>query len=180
MKALFKAVVFALSLLASPSFADPIPEPERAAIAERVLAFDAAFKGGDMAAVFDFTPTKIISSLASQSGISEDQLKSIAAEGMTVALETVSIDDFGMDMETATWHATPDGSRNYALIPTFTVMTVQGSDTIRTEGDTLAFADGGTWFLVRADDPGQVELLTMVYPEFTGVTFAPATSQAVE
>ncbi len=182
MHALFKAALVALSLLALPvlAHADPIPDTDRAAIAERVDAFDSAFRSGNMAAVFDFMPTKILTTLAAQSGRSEDALKALMKEQIDIAFETVTIDEFGMDMETATWATTPDGSRGYALIPTHTVMTVEGTGKMRSEGDTLAFADAGKWFLVRVDDPAQVQLLTANYPEFTGVTFAPATMQAIE
>jgi hypothetical protein len=180
MNAFFKAAILALTLVATPAIADPIPEADRAAIAGRVDAFDAAFRGGDMAAVFDFMPTKILSNLAAQSGMSEDALKTLMKEQIDIAFETVTIDEFGMDMDTATWAMTPDGSRGYALIPTMTVMTAEGVGKMRSEGDTLAFADDGKWFLVRVDDPAQVQLLTAVYPEFTGVTFEPASMTAVE
>jgi hypothetical protein len=177
---LFKAALLTLTLAAAPVFADPIPEPERAAITERVDAFNAAFNGGDMAAVFDFMPDKILTSLASQSGLSEDALMALMKEQIDIAMQSVTIDEFGMDMATATWEMTPDGSRGYALIPTHTVMTVEGMGKMRAQGDTLSFADEDKWFLVRVDDPSQVQLLTASYPEFTGVTFEPASMTAVE
>jgi hypothetical protein len=180
MKTLFHAALVALSLLVTPAFADPIPEGDRAAIAERVQSFDAAFRGGDMAAVFDYMPTKILANLSAQSGISEDELKTLMKEQIDLAFQTVTIDEFGMDMDTATWATTPDGSRGYAMIPTFTVMTIEDAGTMRAEGDTLAFADEGKWFLVRVDDPAQVQMLSAAYPEFTGVVFEPASIQAVE
>lgn len=180
MKPLFKAALLALTLAATPTFADPIPEPERTAITERVDAFNTAFTGGDMGAVFDFLPGKILTSLSAQSGLSEEALMAAMKEQIDIAFETVTLDDFGMDMATATWEMTPDGSRGYALIPTFTVMTVEGVGKMRSEGDTLSFSDDGKWFLVRVDDPSQVQLLTASYPEFTGVTFEPASLQAVE
>jgi hypothetical protein len=180
MRPLFKAVLLALSLATTPAFADPIPDAERAAISERVTAFNTAFTGGDMAAVFDFMPGKILSSLATQSGMTEEALMAAMKEQIDLAFETVTIDAFGMDMDAATWEMTPDGSRGYALIPTFTVMTVEGVGKMRSEGDTLSFSDDGKWFLVRVDDPAQVQLLTASYPEFTGVTFEPASLQAVE
>jgi hypothetical protein len=180
MKTLFKAALLACALVAAPAFADPIPEADRAAIAARVDAFDAAFKGGDMAAMFDYMPPKVLANLATQSGMSEETLMAAMKEQIDAAFETVTVDDFGMDMASATWAMTPDGSRGYAMIPTFTVMTVEGAGKMRAEGDTLSFSDDGKWFLVRVDDPAQVQLLTAVYPEFNGVTFQPASITAVE
>ncbi|MFM2390832.1 MAG: hypothetical protein RLZZ437_2387 [Pseudomonadota bacterium] len=180
MKTFFKAALLAFALAATPAFAEPIPDAERAAITQRVDAFNAAFTGGDMAAVFDYMPGKILSSLAAQSGLSEEALMAAMKEQIEIAMETVTIDDFGMDMNAATWATTPDGSRGYAMIPTFTVMTVDGVGKMRSEGDTLSFEDEGKWFLVRVDDPSQVQLLTASYPEFTGVTFEPASLTAVE
>lgn len=180
MKSLFKAALLALTLAAAPVFADPIPEPELTAITERVDAFNAAFTSGDMAAVFDYMPAKILSDLATQSGLSEESLMAAMKEQIDLAMASVTIDEFGMDMATANWAMTPDGSRGYAMIPTFTVMTVEGMGKVRSEGETLSFSDEGKWFLVRVDDPSQVQLLTAAYPEFTGVTFEPASMTAVE
>jgi hypothetical protein len=180
MKTLFKTALLALSLLATPAFAEPIPAADLPAITERVEAFDAAFRGGDMAAVFDYMPAKILTHIATQSGMTEEALKAAMKEQIDLAFETVTIDEFGMDMATATWATTPDGSRSYAMIPTFTVMTVEGAGTMRSEGDTLAFNDDDKWYLVRVDDPAQVQMLTAVYPEFNGVTFAPATITPIE
>jgi ketosteroid isomerase-like protein len=179
MKTLFKAALLAVAF-ATPAFADPIPEADRAAITARVDAFDAAFKSGDMAAVFDYMPPKVLANLATQSGMTEETLMAAMKEQIDAAFETVTIEEFGMDVDTATWEMTPDGSRGYAMIPTFTVMTVEGAGKMRAEGDTLAFSDDDKWFLVRVDDPAQVQLLTAVYPEFSGVTFQPASITAVE
>jgi hypothetical protein len=180
MKTLFKAAVLTLSLLTTPAFSEPIPAADLPAITARVEAFDAAFREGNMAAVFDYMPAKILSNLSTQSGVSEEELKSLMAEQIELAFETVTIDEFGMDMATATWATTPDGSRGYAMIPTFTVMSIEGAGTMRAEGDTLAFNDDDKWYLVRVDDPAQVQMLTAVYPEFNGVTFAPATITPLE
>lgn len=180
MKALFQAALVALTLAATPALADPVPEAEHAAISERVAAFDAAFRAGDMAAVFDYMPGKILADLSAQAGMTEEALKALMKEQIDIAMESVTIDEFGMDMAAATWTMTPDGSRGYAMIPTYTVMTVEGMGKMRSEGETLSFEDGGKWFLVRVDDPSQVQLLTAAYPEFIGVTFEPASLEAVE
>ncbi|MGL4322125.1 MAG: hypothetical protein ACRCS3_14805 [Paracoccaceae bacterium] len=180
MKALFKAALLALTLATTPAFADAIPDAERTAITARVEAFNTAFMGGDMAAVFDFLPGKIIGSLAAQSGLSEEDLMAGMKAQIDMAFETVTLNEFSMDMNTATWQTTPDGSRGYALIPTVTVMTIEGTGKMRAEGETLSFQDDGKWFLVRVDDPSQVGLLTASYPEFNGVTFKPASLTAVE
>ncbi|MGL5010648.1 MAG: hypothetical protein ACRC6I_12260 [Paracoccaceae bacterium] len=180
MKALFKAALLALTLAAAPAFAGPIADADRAAVTERVDAFNTAFLGGDMAAVFDFMPPKIISSIATQSGMTEEALMAAMKEQIDMAMAMVTIDSFGMDMETASAETTPDGSRTYVLIPTFTEMTVEGAGKMRADGETLAFEDEGKWYLVRVDDPAQVQLLTAVYPEFTGVTFTPAAITPME
>lgn len=139
-----------------------------------MAAFEAAFHAGDMGTVIDFLPAKILSSIARQAGVSKAELVAAMKQQVDSALAQVTLVSFGMNVDDATWRSTPDGSRNYALIPTFTVMDVKGTGKIRSEGETLALFDDAEWHLVRVDEASQVQLLTAAYPEFRGVTFTPA------
>ncbi len=177
---LFKATLVALALALTPAFAEELSGEDRAAVTSRVDAFNTAFAAGDMAAVFDFMPPKILVALSDQSGLSEEDLLAAMEGQIDAAMALATIDSFEMDMDTASYQMTPDGSRGYVLIPTETEMTVQGTGAMKATTDTLAFADEGAWYLVRVDDQAQVQLLTAAYPEFTDVTFEPAVIMAVE
>ena len=152
MKTPFKAALLALNFATTPAFAEPIRAADRAAITARVVAFDTAFRGSDVAAVCDCMPDNILSNLAAQSGLLKEALKAAMKDPINIAFETVTVDGFGMAMEAANWKGTPDGSSSYAMIPTMTEMTVEGAAKMRSASDTLAF---------------------------TGVIFAPASLTAV-
>lgn len=175
-----KALLVALTLSATPAFAQDFPAADRAAMTARVDDFNAAFRSGDMAAIFDFMPPKVLSNLATQSGMEEEALLAAIKDQIDAAMAIVTIDSFAMDIDGSTYSVTPDGSRPYALIPTETIMTVEGAGKMRATSETLAFADAGIWYLVRIDEAAQVTLLTDAYPEFKGISFAPGTLTTIE
>jgi hypothetical protein len=184
MKTIIKAALLAPSLLATPTFANPIPAADRAALSERIAAFDAAFRSGNISVLSDFLPIKIRSG---QSVTTEDTVNPATQEQVNLGPTTVTAvapstdyDEYHLDLTAAIWQMTPDGSRGYALIPTHTEFTLMSAGRMRFDSNTLAFAENGTWFLMRVDDPAQVQLLTAAYPEFTGVTFQPDSITAVE
>lgn len=174
------ALAAAAFLLTAPLHAQEVTDEEKAAIQTRIDEFGAVMKSGDLSGTFDFIPGKVREHIASQSGMTVDQLKAAMKEQMGAMLSTVTFDEFGMDLANATFTATPDGSRTYGLVPTHNVMTIEGQGTIRAESQTLVMQDEGEWYLVRVDDPQQVGMLQAVYPEFAGVEFPPATMTPVE
>jgi hypothetical protein len=180
MMTFWKPALLILGLSASAVSAQDISDEAMAALATRVDAFSTSVAGGDMGAVFDYMPPLVLSSLAAQSGLDEAALIEASKSAIAEAMKTVTIDSFEMDVEGATEHATPDGSINYALIPTSTIMTIEGAGGMKATGDTLAFEQDGKWYLARVDDPSQAALLQAAYPAFVGVTFAPGEMTPVE
>jgi ketosteroid isomerase-like protein len=176
----WKAALLGLALSVSAAQAQELSDEARAAMETRVDDFGAAMSGGDMGAVFDFMPPQLLTFMATQAGIDEAALIEMSKAQIETAMATVTIDSFSMDTSAAKIEATPDGSVTYALIPTTTVMTVEGAGTMQATGDTLAFEEDGEWYLARVDDPGQAALLQSVYPAFAGVTFTPGTVAPVE
>ncbi len=176
----FKALIVAVALSVAPAAAQDLSDADRAAMTARVDAFNAAFVAGDMAAIFDFMPPPILTRLAAQTGMEEEALLAAMKDQIDAAMAIVTIDSYAMNLDAATYSITPDGTRPYALIPTETVMTVEGAGKMRATSETLAFADAGKWYLVRIDEAAQVTLLTEAYPEFADVTFTPGTLTAVE
>jgi hypothetical protein len=155
----WKAAVVGFALSLSAAQAQELSDDARTAMTARVDAFNDSIGSGDMGAVFDFMPPKILSSLAQQSGVDEATLIEMSKAEIETAMATVSIDAYSMDLETATYLMTPDGSRGYLLVPTVTEMTVEGAGKMKASSETLVFEDEGEWYLARVDDPGQAQLL---------------------
>lgn len=175
----FKYAAFALALTVSPACADEMPDDLRTVLTAEVANFGQQFNDGNMGAIFDYMPVKVIENLTAQAGISQEDLFAAMQTEIDSAMSQVTIDDFSMDMDTASWQMTPDGSIGYALIPTVTDMTVEGMGKVHATGETLAFQEDDQWYLVRVDDASQAQLLTTAYPAFEGVTFTPGTMETV-
>ncbi len=174
-----KHTLLALTLTLSPAFADDMPDDVRGVLTAEVANFGQQFNDGNMTAVFDYMPVKVIENLSAQAGLSQDALFAAMQQEIDSAMSQVTIDAFSMDMDTASWQMTPDGSIGYALIPTVTDMTVEGMGRVHATGETLAFAEDDQWYLVRVDDATQAQLLIAAYPAFDGVTFAPGKMDVV-
>jgi hypothetical protein len=179
MMSLLKHALFALALSLSPAMAEDMPDDVRMALTAEVANFGQQFNDGNMGAVFDYMPAKVIETLSAQSGLSQDDLFAAMQAEIDSAMSQVTIEDFGMDMDAATWQMTPDGSIGYAMIPTFINMTVEGMGKINASGETLAFQEGDNWYLLPVDDATQAQMLNAAYPAFVGVTFAPGKMEVV-
>jgi hypothetical protein len=174
-----KHALFAIALTISPALADDMPEDLRTVLTAEVANFGQQFNDGNMSAIFDYMPAKVIENLSAQAGLTKDALFAMMTTEIESAMELVTINDFSMDMDTASWQMTPDGSIGYALIPTVTDMTVEGMGKVHATGETLAFQEDDQWYLVRVDDASQALLLTNAYPAFKGVTFTPGAMEVV-
>jgi hypothetical protein len=172
-------VLFAFALTLTPAIAEDMPEDVRTALTAEVANFGIQFNDGNMAAVFDYMPAKVIENLTAQSGLSQEELFAAMKSELDSAMSQVTINDFSMDMETATWQMTPDGSIGYALIPTTTNMSIEGMGKVNATGETLAFQEEDNWYLVRVDDASQSQMLVAAYPAFEGVTFTPGKMDVV-
>jgi hypothetical protein len=171
-----KPSFLALTLAFGPvaAWAEDIPDDVRAAVTEQVDALSADFSAGDIAATFDYVPDKLFAQIADSAGVPADVMMTMVKEQISTAMATVTVESFLMNMDTATYETTPDGSRQYVVIPTETIMTVEGAGKIRSTGNSLALEDEGSWYLISVDDPSQAQFLSGAYPEFEGVTFPAA------
>jgi hypothetical protein len=175
-----KSALVACAMMLQPALADELPDDLRVALTAEVANFGQRFNDGDMIGVFDYMPDKVVKYLSAQAGLSETDLFAKMNVEIEKAMEEVTIDDFSMDMDTATWSLTPDGSTGYALIPTVTEMTVEGLGKVHATGETLAFQEGGDWYLGRVSDATQAHLLIAAYPAFEGVAFTPGTMEVMD
>lgn len=153
------------------AFGQEIGAADRAKIEARIEDLERAVTEGDAVAAIEVVPPRLLQAMLTEAGVSRAELDVALRESFAEVLTTVKFLDFGMDVAKATTQQTPDGSRVYLVIPTFTKLKVKDVGKVRTDTNTLALEDGGEWYLVRIDEAGQVGMLRKVFPEFTGVEF---------
>lgn len=172
------AATLAALLITAPASARDLTAEDRAALDQRIDTFEASFERKDLSGVFSVIPPKIVAVMSEQFGMEPDQLRTAMAQAMEQAMASVTIVAYSMEPENADQAVTASG-RPYLLIPTSTVMQVEGNK-IQANSKTLAFADDGVWYLVRIDDAQQVQFLTAAYPEFKGVDFPSGSVKMLE
>ena len=170
-------VLCALALSAHVAIAAPLTADDQAALTARIDSFRQTFESGDLSKIGDVIPPKILAVMAEQFGMPAPELLDAMSAAMEHAMQNVTIDGYSMDQGAAASAETTSG-RTYLLIPTQTLMTVDGATQIESNTQTLAFADEGVWYLLRIDDAQQIHFLTRAYPEFSGINF-PAGTVAV-
>ncbi len=164
----FKAAFLSLALLASPALAET--QADRDAIAADMDGLIAAISAGDFAKTFDTIPPKLLEAMAGQAGMSVDDMRTAGAAAASAMMGMVKIESYEYDMDAAKFDKTD--AREYALIPTTSVMETMGQK-MKTTGDTLAMQDDGEWYLLRIEDPSQIQMLHTVYPDMADVEIAP-------
>lgn len=177
-------MIFGLALMAGLSttqvVAQEITSADRAAIAARVDQFNEAMRNGRIGDTVDFIPPRLLSAIATQSRVSEADLKLAMAAQAVEALKVVKFLSFGMDLPAAKAGVTPDRSRGYMLIPTDTLMEMPDHQHIQSKSTTLAFQDSGQWYLMRVDNAAHLAKLRESYPEFAGVEVPNGSMTAVK
>jgi len=148
------------------------------AMEARVTQFTSDFRRGRTAAVVDVVPPKVTAGLARRAGVSVAELRQGVITQTRAATKLVRIVSYGMATDRAVWQQTSTG-RPYALVPTQTVVRAPSGRTIQSNNTTLAFADGGKWYLVRIDEAQQRDLLIDAYPEFNGLRVAEGTTKEI-
>ena len=167
-------------VVAGPVAAQEIVAADRAAIAARVGAFDAAMRAGRIGDTIDFMPPRLLKAIATQSGVGVEELRPAMAQQAAEAFKVVKLLSYGMDLAAASTGLTPDRSQGYMLIPTDTVMQMPDGRRIQSRSTTLALRDGGQWYLMRIDSPAHLAKLRETYPEFVGVEVPRGSMSAVD
>jgi len=180
---MFARLAFALALIgllapAAPVAARDLTDAEKADLTEAVTAFEAAMSEMDFEKILSVTPPRITAHIADQAGMPIDELRKMTITLMRDAMGQVEIEEMGMDMENATYTATPDGTP-YALIPTRTVVKA-GDMRVASETASLALYDDGAWRLIRVDEQQQIDILRSVYPSFAEVELPTGETKILE
>ena len=171
-------VATALLVAACTTTAYTLPPADRAAIATRIASFERAFVNNDTTEIVNVVPPRIITAIASDSGVSEALLRTEMAKLTREATRDVKVLSFGMSLDTAKFLTTPTG-RPYGLIPTQTVVETKTERKLQSNNYTLTLEDGGAWHLIRIDEPRQIERMREVYPDFKDVTFPKGSAKVI-
>ncbi len=163
-----KAAALSLAVLTTPALAET--QADRDTIAAGMDGLIAAISAGEFASTFDTVPPKLLEAMATQAGMSTDQLREAGTAAATAMMGMVKIESYEYDLDGAEFGKTD--AREYALIPTSSVMESMGQK-LKTTGDTLAMQDEGEWYLLRVEEPAQIELLRSVYPDMADVEITP-------
>jgi hypothetical protein len=120
----------------------------------------------------------LLDAMAKTYNVPSDQLKPAIIQQMQQAMQTVKVDSYSMDVDSADYEETADGTP-YALLPSEVVMEIGGNKT-KSTADTLALLDGGNWYLVNVGQKQQADILKSVYPSFADVTFPEAKNEPAQ
>lgn len=164
------ALTLATALFAAPALA--FDDTDSAAITETFDTLLSDLDTGNYEGVFDVMPPAFLENLAQQSGMTADQLKEAGIQQMEQSMGQVEIEEASYDMAAAET-GTSDTGRDYAMIPTTTVMKV-GEQRMEATGGTLALEDGDQWYLVRLETPAHMQLVGQVYPDLANLTAPPS------
>jgi hypothetical protein len=177
-----KNTVLALAVVASlitPAVARQFTDDEKTGLADAIAKFDAAMKANDFNTVVEASISpKLMTAMATNFKVPENQLKTLVVQQMTQAMQAVKIDSYGMDVANADYEEAKDGTP-YALVPSVVVMEVSGKK-VNSSGSTLALIDDGKWYLLNVGQKDQVAMLKSVYTSFADVTFPEAKMEAAQ
>lgn len=154
--------------MASDSYATStlLSADAKQALGARVTAFDRDMNSGNISAVMDYLPPKMIAQLSDSVGADPEFMKAAAGamlEGLTRELTIAGRSDLSQALVGTAGNGNP-----YALVPGAASITA-GKETMVQQGTTLALLDGGQWYLVGLSDAETVTDIRKAYPEFRGV-----------
>jgi hypothetical protein len=173
-------LAFAMPVAAqSLSPRDAVDSSDYFALVARVDSFQAAMDAKDMSTVMGVVPPAMLDLIAGQYGVTTEELVAATQEQFDVAMQSVKLVSFGMDLETSEMYRLADDTL-YALIPTETVMDLgDAGGKVRVTSSTLGLLDGDTWYLIRVEDAQQAAILKQAYPAFADVTFPAGTMEQI-
>lgn len=162
------AAALALFLLGAGPAAADLPQTERIRLAEAVDQFNADFATGNNRAIIEGMHPGILAHFSEMTGMAPSVLKATLISQIDEMMSQVTIISFNMDLTRADYGRTEIG-RSYALIPTETVLKMDGVGEVQSQTTTIAVLDEGVWYLIRVDSPQQLDVLRTVMPDMAGI-----------
>jgi len=174
-------LICALCLLVLPASARPLTSQETADLGSRIDGFVQALGAGDVGAMLEILPPRLLDRLAEEAGVSVEEMIAVMEAETEAVLSDMSVSDIetardGLD---ATDAEIGGADITWTLVPTsFDVDT--GEMVVTFESSLLALREGEAWYLVRVAEPEQIGILRELYPPLEDVTFPETTSRVAE
>lgn len=154
--------------MASDSYATTtlLDAAAKQSLSARVAAFDRDMNRGNVTAVMDYLPPKMIAQLSEKVGADPEFIKAAAGAMLTGMTREIKIS--GRSDLSQALVGTAGNGQPYALVPGAANITA-GKETMTTQGTTLALQDSGQWYLIGLSDADTLADLRAAYPEFRNV-----------
>ena len=169
MRALLIAALIGL-IGAQLAHARDVTDAEKAALADRVAAYQQAFTDKDYEAILDGSSPRFYDHVAGQAGATVPELRAFLIEQTKKVMASATIEAHEMDLEQTQYLKTKYDTP-YALIPTRVVLNIPDKGRFEITRETLAIIDDDKWWLMRITNTGQVSTLQQVYPSLSNITF---------
>lgn len=170
-----RTALLSIIVMASPALAET--QDDRDAIAAGMDGLIAAVQAGEFDKTMDTVPPKLLEEMAGQANMSVEDMRAAAADAASSMMGQVTVESFDYDLDAASFSETDE--REYATIPTTSVMEAMDQK-MKMTGDTLALKDEGNWYLVRIEDPAQLQMLAAAYPDMADVEISAGEIEMVE
>lgn len=146
---------------------------ERRELTELVETFEARFMAGDILAIAETMPAKVLAEIAREFDADPEETHAEMLKAMRATMDEVRYDHFAIDHANAEEKTTPAGA-SYLLVPTETLAVSRADGRkARLLAHILAFIDEGEWVLINVGSEHIGTVVSKVYPQFAGVTFPP-------
>ncbi|MEL7154025.1 MAG: hypothetical protein AAFN51_09615 [Pseudomonadota bacterium] len=178
MRALLIAAWIALLGVNSATARD-VTDAEKAALADRVAAYQQAFIDKDYDAILDGSSPRFYQHVAAEAGATVPELRAFLIEQTRKVMASATIEAHEMNLANVAYLKTKYDTP-YALIPTRVVLNVPDQGRFEIMRETLAIIDDGEWWLMRITNTGQVSTLQKVYPSLSNITFKPSETRRLD
>ena len=127
----------------------------------------------DFATIIDMVPPPILDRISADNNMNPATFRSMQLQELENVADQIETKSFDVVLESMTTGFTMTG-RTYALAPTQLVVTLANGFELELPSQTLFFEDNDVWFMLPLDQPGQIDMLKSVYPDFMGVDIGEA------
>ncbi len=167
--ALLVCLVGAVALAACS--ADTAVDADRETLVAQVEVFRQATLTRDFRPVVAMLAPRVLDDIASQSGLSIEEMVARIAVQTSDSMSEVDVIDFDMVVPDDAPSVTESGLR-YAVLPTTGELEIDGT-TLSIDEFTLAILEDNEWSLSRVEGAPQEQVLRNLYPELSDVDFDP-------
>lgn len=165
----FLHTLLALLLAGAALTAQALPPQDKQALQTALQDFVGYMqKGNTNAAIKASIPPALSHILADKMGLSVEDVYQFSQQQAATQWQKAQLESFHYDMENAREGMSSKG-KPYVLIPYTTTVKMHGKSHVG-NSHILALKDQGTWYLIRLNNPAQLQLVQEAYPDLADLT----------